>query len=97
MMAQMPALTPAWLNVLDRLGFTDDVKRMLARAHGITSLEDLSVYSREDVTNIFKQLRTTLIIPQIVEVRTLALTRYAAHLADSFLSSSTGHNWNWGS
>jgi hypothetical protein len=48
-------------------------------AHGITSLKDLSVYTQDDVHNIFKQLQTT----QIVEVRTLALTRYAAHLAES--------------
>jgi hypothetical protein len=83
MMAQMPVLTQDWQDVLDNVGFTDDVKRTLARAHGITSLDDLSVYSREDVTNIFKQLRTTLIVPQIVEGWTLALTRYAARLADS--------------
>ncbi len=69
----MPPLAADWLTVLNRLGFTNDIKRTLARAHGITSLEDLSVYSKADVYNIFKQLRTTLIVPQIVEVWTLAL------------------------
>jgi hypothetical protein len=83
MAAGMPALSAEWLAVLNHLGFGSDVRRTLARAHGITSLEDLSVYTTEDVRNIFKQLRTSLIVPQIVEVKTLALTRYAARLADS--------------
>jgi hypothetical protein len=83
MVAQMPQLLPAWQDVLDRLGVGNGIRRTLARAHDITSLEDLSVYSHADVHNIFKQLWTNLFIPQIVEVRTLVLTRYAARLADS--------------
>jgi hypothetical protein len=78
----MPPLLPKWLTVLTRLGFNGNVRRTLARAHCITSLNDLSVYSYEDVHNIFKQLRTALIVPQIVEVWTLVLTRYDAHVAN---------------
>ncbi len=48
----MPPLAADWLTVLNRLGFTDNAKQTLARAHGITSLEDSSVYTREVVIQV---------------------------------------------
>jgi hypothetical protein len=78
-----PVIFPEWLAVLNHLGFGSDDRRTVARSHGIRSLECLSVYTKEDVRDIFKQLRTFHLVPQIVEVKTIALARYAARLADS--------------
>jgi hypothetical protein len=52
--------------------------RTLARAQGITNLETLSIYTKEDVYHIFKQLWMQTVVPQIIEVWTLTLARWAA-------------------
>jgi hypothetical protein len=47
-------------------------------------METMSVYyTKDNVHSIFKQLRVTLIIPQLEEVQTLALARWAAQRSDS--------------
>jgi hypothetical protein len=83
MAAQMPALAPEWRDVLNALGLTGVAQQTIARAQGITDMESMSVYTKDDVHSIFKQLRVTLIVPQLVEVRTLALARWAAQRSDS--------------
>jgi hypothetical protein len=76
--ATMPALLPEWNTILTNLGMAHINMRTLARAQGITDLETMSIYAREDVHHIFKQLRMQTVVPQIIEVRTLALARWAA-------------------
>jgi hypothetical protein len=63
--------------------FTGIAQQTIARAQGITDMETMSVYTKDDVNSIFKQLCITLIIPQLVEVQTLALARWAAQRSDS--------------
>jgi hypothetical protein len=81
--AQMPPILPEWEAVLNALGVTGVMQQMIAQAQDITDMETISVYMKDDVNSIFKQLRITLIIPQLLEVRTLALAQWAAQRSDS--------------
>jgi hypothetical protein len=75
MALQMLPLLPEWELVLENLGITNVDMKTLARAQGITDLEVMSIYSKEDIRHIFKQLRSQTVIPQIIEVWALALTQ----------------------
>jgi hypothetical protein len=63
-----PAPTREWEAILDNLGMTHVNMKTLARAQGITGLELMSIYTKEDVHHIFKQLRMQTVVPQIIEV-----------------------------